>query len=196
MTGFLARRAKLLAVVLLMAASGLVLLGTTQTWLNVSIAEAQGVFPVSGSDAPPMAQPLALAVLALSLVLTLVGRVLRYVLGALATAAGVGLVAAILPIVTGPPVYAYAVSVTEHTGLAGDEAIADIVSSIDQTAWPLVCLVASVVVVLAGAFVLATAHLWRAGGRRFDTTPHAPAAGPIDPIDSWDDLSHGEDPTR
>lgn len=196
MSGFPARRAKSVAVVVLMAASGLVLLGTTQTWLNVTIADAHEAFPVSGSEAPPLAQPLALAVLALALVLTLVGRALRYVLGAIATAAGVGLVAAIVPVVTGPPAAAYAVAVTEHTGLSGDDAIAEIVTSVEQTAWPIVCLVASVVVVLAGAFVLATAHLWRAGGRRFDTTAHAPSSGPVDPIDSWDELSHGEDPTR
>jgi len=192
----LARRAKPVAVVVLLAAGALVLLGTTQTWLSLAVAQTHGELEVAGSEAALLAQPLAIAVLALSLVLTLVGRVLRYVLGAVATAAGVGIFAAVLPVVTGPPVSSYAATVTESTGLAGEEAISALVSAVTATGWPLTTLIASVVIVLGGAFVLVTAHAWQRGGRRFDATHAKPSSGPVDPIDSWDELSHGEDPTR
>ena len=51
----------------------------------------------------------------------------------------------------------------------------------------------------AGTVTLVTAHRWRAGGRRYqrDATPAGAATGsrPHDAIDSWDDLTHGADPT-
>ena len=122
--GFLARRARVVSVVLLLVAGGTVLLGTTQTWLTAVVA--QNDIPVTGSDALPIVQPLALAVLALALVLTLVARVLRYALGALATAAGIAMIVAIVPVLVERPVSAVATTVTEHTGLAGDEAVADL----------------------------------------------------------------------
>ncbi|MGO1629125.1 MAG: Trp biosynthesis-associated membrane protein [Microbacterium sp.] len=192
--GFLARRARVVSVVLLLVAGGTVLLGTTQTWLTAVVA--QNDIPVTGSDALPIVQPLALAVLALALVLTLVARVLRYALGALATAAGIAMIVAIVPVLIERPVSAVATTVTEHTGLAGVEAVADLVTAITLSPWPAVSLAGSVVAALAGLLTLATAHGWRKGGRRFDTAPAAPSSGPVDPIDSWDELSHGEDPTR
>ncbi|WP_119697879.1 Trp biosynthesis-associated membrane protein [Microbacterium halotolerans] len=192
--GFIARRARFISVVLLLVAGGTVLLGTTQTWLTAVVAQTD--IPVTGSDALPIVQPLALAVLALALVLTLVARVLRYALGVLATAAGVAMTVAIMPVLVERPVTAVATTVTEHTGLAGVEAVADLVTGIALSPWPAVSLVGAVVAVLAGLLTLATAHGWRRGGRRFDTSPAAPSSGPVDPIDSWDELSHGEDPTR
>ena len=68
-------------------------------------------------------------------------------------------------------------------------------------------LVGWVVLLAAGAFVLATARTWKGAGRRYrtDAAPrsggalgdrHPTASAPLDAIDSWDGLSRGEDPTR
>ena len=73
-------------------------------------------------------------------------------------------------------------------------------ASISSTPWPTVTFVLWIALLAAGVFTLTTAHRWKGTGRRYrtDDAPHpARAAGsrPHDAIDSWDDLSRGEDPT-
>lgn len=192
---FAERRGRVASVLLLLAAGGLVLLGSTQTWLTASL-ESGVDLPVSGSEALPVMQPLALASLAMGLGLTLLGRWLRYVVGALAVAAGAGLVIMIAPVAFEHPVSAVETTVTDHSGLMGIDAVSELVTSIQATAWPLASLVAAAFILVAGALVLVTASHWRRGGRRYETRQAHQTSGPVDPVDSWDDLSHGEDPTR
>jgi Tryptophan-associated transmembrane protein (Trp_oprn_chp) len=99
------------------------------------------------------------------------------------------------------PTSAVAATVTEATGITGD-AVASLVVKIDTTLWPFVTLVASVILLAVGAFTLATAHRWKGSERRYRTDAATPTAisssttsRPHDAIDSWDDLSRGEDPT-
>ncbi|GAA3645617.1 Trp biosynthesis-associated membrane protein [Microbacterium marinilacus] len=192
-----AARMRPLAVVTILAAGAVALIGSTQTWAVARLAD--GDLDVSGATAIPVLQPLTLTALALGLVLTLVGRVLRYVLGGLAVvvAAVLGWLSA--PMVVDPPVASVAAAVAERTGLAGVEAAEAVVSGISPTPWPLVTLAAAAVLAVAGLVVLATAHTWARGGRRFatgTTTAAQEQAGPLDAVDSWDDLSRGDDPTR
>lgn len=190
-------RARPLTVVAILAAGAIGLIGSTQTWVVATLAD--GALPVSGAVAVPVLQPLMLTALALGLVLTLVGRVLRYVLGALAVVVAGSVVALSAPMLGTPPLSAVAPAVTERTGLAGAEAVAGVVQELAATPWPLVTLVAAVVLGLAGLAVLATAHLWIRGGRRYDAASEAaPRAEDttLDAVDSWDDLSRGDDPTR
>ncbi|WP_309068929.1 Trp biosynthesis-associated membrane protein [Microbacterium sp.] len=190
-------RAKSLTVVAILAAGAVALIGSTQTWAVARLAE--GALPVPGATAVPVLQPLALTTLALGLVLTLVGRALRYVLGGLAVVVATGLAFLSARMVVAPPLTAVAPAVTERTGLAGAEAIAGVVRDVTATPWPLVTLIAAILIGLAGIAVLATAHLWARGGRRFGAATDSTArddAAPLDAIDSWDDLSRGDDPTR
>lgn len=189
-------RARSLTVVAILAAGAVALIGSTQTWAVAALPDDS--LPVPGSTAVPVLQPLTLTVLALGLVLTLVGRVLRYVLAVLGIAAAAAIGALAAPLLGTPPVSAVAPAVTERTGLAGTEAVADVVGGISVTPWPLVTLVCAVVVGIAGLIVLATAHRWTRGGRRYTASGSAsrPATGPLDAVDSWDDLSRGDDPTR
>lgn len=190
-------RARSLTVVAILAAGAVALIGSTQTWAVADLAD--GALPVSGAIAVPVLQPLALTALALGLVLTLVGRALRYVLGALAVVVAAGLALLSAPMVLAPPLSAVAPAVTERTGLAGTEAIAGVVQDVAATPWPLVTLVAATLIGLAGVAVLATGHLWAKGGRRYDAVSETGArddAAPLDAVDSWDGLSRGDDPTR
>ncbi|WP_203138577.1 Trp biosynthesis-associated membrane protein [Microbacterium sp. JZ31] len=190
-------RAKSLTVVTILAAGAVALIGSTQTWAVARLADAE--LAVSGATAVPVLQPLTLTVLALGLVLTLVGRALRYVLGALAVVVAAGLVVLSAPMLGAPPLSAVAPVVTEHTGLAGAEAIAGVVQDVTATAWPLVTLIAAILIGLAGLAALTTGHLWVRGGRRYDAAADGTArddAAPLDAIDSWDELSRGDDPTR
>ena len=206
------RRARLLAVVAILAAGALGVLSSTQTWLQVVLRDAPGqTLEVPGAAAVPVLAPLSLAVLALGGALSIVGLALRYVFGALTVA-----IAALLAWLTGQvaflhPTTAVAAVVTDATGITGEAAVADLVARIDTTAWPFVTLFGWLLLLVAGVVTLTTAHTWRGSGRRYRTdaaTPTSPAAAGSRPhdaidaqagdsraIDTWDDLSRGEDPT-
>ncbi|WP_137843618.1 Trp biosynthesis-associated membrane protein [Microbacterium sp. 2FI] len=205
------RRARLIAVVATLAAGALGVISSTQTWLTVILADgAATVIAVPGASAVAVLAPLSLAVLALGGALSIVGRVLRYVFGGLSV-----LIAGILawltaPVVIEAPTSAYAAAVTESTGIAGESAVTLLVAGVTTTPWPAITLVAWGVLFAAGVLTLITARRWRGSDRRYRTTAtvDAGAAGagaaeggrPHDAakdraIDSWDDLSRGEDPT-
>ncbi len=190
-------RAKLLSVLAALVGGGAALLASTQTWIVAILAEVHGALEVTGTVAAPLTTPLSFAALALGLALTVVGPIMRYVFGALAVAIGVGIAAASWGSALDPPVSAVAVAVEETTGLAGNDAVRELVTSLTATAWPFVSLVSGVVIAFAGVLVLLTARSWPRAGRRYDApTTAAPASRPHDAIDSWDDLSRGDDPTR
>lgn len=194
------RRARLLAVVALVACGAVTVISSTQTWLTAVLDDGAGhALDVPGASAIPVLAPLGLAVLALGGALSIVGPALRYAFGALTVLIAAVLGWLIAQVVFTLPVGAVASTVTEATGITGEAAVADLVSSITPTAWPVVTLVATLALLAAGIFTLATAHRWRGSGRRYRTedAAHTAAAGsrPHDAIDSWDDLSRGEDPT-
>lgn len=205
MASTLLTRARMIAVTVILAAAAVTLISSTQTWLDVTLREgSHPVLAVDGATALPLLAPLSLAALALALALTIVGRVLRWLFGALAVAIGVILGIGAAEIAATPPVRAFAAAVTEVTGLSGAEAVTGLVSAVATTPWPAVTVATAALIALGGVLTLATAHTWGRAGRRFrtgtaaasDARPGGPAGSrPHDAIDSWDDLSRGDDPT-
>lgn len=205
------RRARFLTVLLLLAAGALLLIASTQTWFVVVLRESPDTpLDVSGSAAMPVLAPLALAALALAAATSIAGRFMSYASAVLAILLGVALTLLLWAPSTGDTAAAIAPSVTEATGIAGADAVAALVRRVETTPWPIIALVLSVLVVVIGLFAAVTAHTWGRTGRRYRTDSNpapaasgsasAPAAAeptePLDAIDSWDDLSHGSDPTR
>lgn len=193
-----ARRGRVIAVIGLLLAGSIGIISSTQTWLTVVRADAGEPILVPGADAMALLAPLSLAVLAVGAALTLAGLVLRYVFAGLALVAGGLLAWWTAEILFTAPIDAVAPTVTETTGLAGTSTVADMIASIEPTAWPALALVGWILQILAAGFALATAHRWKSGGRRFrtDTAEHGAQEGTVDAIDSWDDLSRGTDPTQ
>lgn len=194
----LARRGRSIAVTGFLLAGAIGIISSTQTWLTVERADAGEAILVPGASALPLLAPLSLAVLALGLALSISGRVVRLVFGVLAAATALFLGWTTLQLLTSEPLGAVAPTVTETTGLAGSAAIADVVAGIEVSAWPYATLVGWIVLLLAAGVVLFTWRGWKSGGRRYrtDAAHEAHSAGPVDAIDSWDDLSRGTDPTR
>lgn len=194
------RRARLLVVCGTVLAGAITVIGSTQTWLEVVMADgANDVLDVPGASALPVLAPLGLAVLALGAALSIVGPVLRYAFAALGVALATILGVLSAQVLWMTPVSAVASTVTAATGIAGSSAVAALVTSVTPTAWPLVTLVAQVVLGASSVLALLTARRWGGGGRRFtrsDAASGGPASRPHDAIDSWDDLSRGDDPTR
>jgi len=191
----LARRGRSLSILLLVIAGGVGIVSSTQTWLVVARADGGEDVVVPGATALPVLAPLSLTALALGAAVALVGPVLRLVFGALALILGVVLLALTSIVLAQHPLSAVAPSLTAVTGLAGEKALAPVIGGISATAWPWTALAGWVLLVLAGLLVLVTGRRWRRGGRRFQTAP-APENGPVDAVESWDELSQGTDPTR
>ncbi len=194
-------RARLVSVLSILLAGALGILSSTQTWVHVSlVGVASSDLEVAGADAVSVLAPLSLAVLALGLALSIVGVWLRYVFAVLSLAAGVVLVWLTVTVLTGPPLSAIAPDVTDATGITGDSAVTALVASSTVTAWPWLAVVGFVVLLAGGGFALVTANRWRRGGRRYEAASVRAAraldGGPLDAVDSWDDLSRGSDPTR
>ncbi len=200
--GHVIRRARVLSVLTALGVGAISLISSTQTWLVAVLDDGgQHELAVTGAAAVPVLAPLSLAVLALGGALSIVGPILRYVFGALtmAIAAVLGLLSA--QVAFWSPVSATASTVTTATGITGEEAVAALVASVTATPWPAITLIASVVLLVTGVFILFTARGWGRSGRRYeaDSVPSggvaAPESRPFDAIDSWDDLSRGTDPT-
>jgi len=195
------RRARLLAVLAILIPGAMILIGATQTWGEVTLlGDAGSDLTVAGADAIAVLAPLSLAVLALGLALSIVGVVLRYVFGALSLVGGITLATLAAQTLAGPPLATYAPAVTDATGITGDAAVGDLVASTALTVWPAVTLLAAVILAAAGVLVLVTARRWARGGRKYEAAAAARASRvdpgrPLDAIDSWDDLSRGDDPT-
>jgi len=192
------RRGRSTAVVAFLLAGAVGIISSTQTWLSVIRADAGEPILVPGADALALLAPMSLAVLALGAALALVGRVLRYIFATLALLGGALLTWWTAEIAFTAPVSAVAATVTETTGLAGGTAVTDLVASITPTVWPVLALIGWVLLIAASVFTLLTANRWKSAGKRFrtDTAAHEESEGPVDAIDSWDDLSRGTDPTR
>ncbi|GAA3771628.1 hypothetical protein GCM10022240_24640 [Microbacterium kribbense] len=190
-------RARLLAVVLVVACGGLGVISSTQTWLSVVLSGAASHdLTVSGAAAVPVLAPLSLAVLALGGALSIVGTVLRYAFGVLTILIAVAQGYLAAHVAFTHPVSAVARTVTDATGIAGDS-VSGLISSITANAWPVLTLAVWVLLLAVGVFILATAHRWNDSGRRYRAAPFGRhgAAGRLDAVDSWDELSRGEDPT-
>jgi uncharacterized membrane protein (TIGR02234 family) len=194
------QRARTLSVLVLLIVGAVGVISSTQTWVQVLLADAAASeVSVPGATAVPVLAPLSLATLALGAALSIVGRALRIVFGAITVLIAVALVSLSVPVVVGPPVSAIGPSVTEITGIAGDGAVADLVSQTTVTPWPLVTAVLAVLLAVVGVFVVVTGARWRSGGRKYEAArrraERRASEGPLDAIDSWDDLSRGDDPT-
>lgn len=192
------RRGRSFTVIGLLLAGGIGIISSTQTWLTVIRSDAGEPIEVPGADAVALLAPLSLAVLAAGAALALVGTVLRYIFAVLSLSAGALLAFWTAQILIDTPLSAVAPTITATTGLAGERTLGDIALAIEPTAWPTIALVGWAILIITALFALITAHRWRHGGRRFrtDAAPHTDTVGTVDPIDSWDDLSRGTDPTR
>ncbi len=190
-----ARRIRMLALLLPVVSAAAAFLAWSQPWVSATLDDGRVV--VAGGDiAAPALPPFALAALALVGALALAGPVFRVILGLLQALLGAGIVASALLVVS-DPVAASAPSVTEVTGVAGTDAVRELVAAASTTSWPVVAIVAGAAAVVIGIGIALTASQWPARTRRYDAVRFAPADGRdrLDRLDAWDALSDGDDPT-
>ena len=210
------RRLKLVLILTILAASSLALLAWTQVWVHAEVGLPDAgtqVLEIDGAVAAPALTALALSGFALAGALTIAGRFIRIVLGALEALLGLSVFLAAF-LAADDPSQASAAAVTAATGIAGHESIALSVLNTVVTPWPFVSMGAAVIMAAAGVAVILTSARWPGTTRkyqavRFETVaapdgsaPASPVSGnaatesaPSDSVGDWDDLSRGEDPT-
>lgn len=181
-------------LVLLMIAAALAVFGTTtQTWIHVAIAPGEVAttdLDIPGNKAAVAVSALALVALAGALATTIAGRVARVIAAAVVFLAAVGVVAVALGIYADPVTAAMA-EVGAATGIEGQA------SAATATVFPLLAAAAAAVLALGALLVIWLGRSWIVR-TKYDAAKDPSAAksnAPVDEIDSWDQLSRGEDPT-
>lgn len=166
---------------------------TTQTWIHVAIDQgevAQTDLNIAGSKAAVAVSALALVALAGALATSIAGRVARIITSVIVFASAAGIIAVVLGILADPG-HAAMAEVGAATGIetAGSNAT--------STVFPVLAVAAAVVLAVAALLTLWFGRGWNVR-TKYDSAQNGAAAehsGPVDDIDSWDQLSRGEDPT-
>lgn len=187
------RRLKLASILSGALLSALTLLSWTQVWFVVGLRTGQEL-SIAGDVAAPALTALALSGLALVGALAIAGVVFRVVLGVLQAAIG-ALVVTSAAVAIADPVTASARSITAATGVSGGRSIAELVSAITSSPWPLFALLFGILLTLLGLSIVGTARLWPASSRRYQAVRFDEAEAERSTIGDWDALSDGRDPT-
>ncbi|GAA1339386.1 Trp biosynthesis-associated membrane protein [Arthrobacter roseus] len=197
------RTRKRITVVLIAVLLSLVAFGaTTQTWLSIQLPQTAIKTPkidVAGSEAATAVTAFALVGLAASLAVSIAGPVLRWIIIGVLFVAGIGIAWSSAAIVQDP---ASAASVAVGTAIGITDTSA---ASIAVTVFPLVSASAGLLMAITAVWAAIVGRSWGTS-RRYSSTArgglndHGPdeklEGAPRDDIDSWDQLSHGDDPTR
>jgi uncharacterized membrane protein (TIGR02234 family) len=190
-TGGRLKAYSLLGIVILAA---LVFTAWSQPWFTLTVQ--QKPFEVAGSVAGAALAPIALASLALVAALAIAGRFFRVMLGVLLAMLGVCVVV-VSAFAIAHPVVAATAAITKSTGVAGAASVDKLVTATSMTGWPIVAIVLGVLISLLGLGVAPTARSWPESGRKYTRSRLVSADGErLDPVQEWDALSEGDDPTR
>ncbi|KAB1644090.1 Trp biosynthesis-associated membrane protein [Gulosibacter chungangensis] len=197
------KRLKQLAILAILLAAGLAMLTLTQPWaaLGLHTQEFERDFTHSGGDAGTAIMGFGIAALAAAGALAIAGRFFRYVIGTLTFVLGVGITVA-ASIGIGDPAAGFGAEVRQFSGITDDAGVREIIAqgAISTSAWPLVALIAGILLSLAAVWTIITAHRWPQGSRkfnrtRFESVSEHPEIEENDRISQWDALSAGDDPT-
>ena len=190
MTGGRLKAYSLLGIVVL---AGLVFTAWSQTWFTLTVQDKP--FVIAGSIAGSALAPIALASLALVAALAIAGPFFRVVLGVLLALLGVCVVV-VSAFAIAHPVVAATSAITKATGVAGAASVAKLVSATSMTAWPVVAIVFGVLITVLGVVIVPTARRWPNSGRKYTRSRLVTTDDQeLDPVQEWDALSEGDDPT-
>ncbi len=183
-------------VLALLVGGGAAVAAGSRTWVEASSAADGPLGPlgaqVTGAQAAPLVTAAALVALAAGGALALSGRVTRLVALVLGALAGIGVLVPTVAVLTSPAGAALR-GLAEGSGVFGGIDPQGVRAT--TTAWPVVALVAGVVVVVAATAGLTQARRWDAV-TRFESPGSAPVRAGTSPGDDWDALTRDEDPTR
>ncbi len=184
-------RDRAIAVLVVVVLGGGVILVSTRDWATIALA-GERALTVTGQQASPGVAPVGVVLLALAAALAIGGSVAARVLGALLVVLAAALAALTAPMLA-DPVGASRGAITQASGVAGS-GVRDLAGAAAVTPWPGVGLGLAVLIAVAGVLVIARASRWRRTSRRY-SSPTGRVVDPTDPVDAWDALTGGADPT-
>ncbi|MBT0768894.1 Trp biosynthesis-associated membrane protein [Kineosporia sp. J2-2] len=187
--------------------AGVILLGVSRSWGTVQVDSLTsfGAIAIKGSQAAPAGAAVALAVGAAALVLTIAGRVVRFLIPFGFLVAGVALAVSGVSAISAPDDAAS--DALRDTLSLGGSFLDSFDYSIHLNLWGWIYVVGAVLVALAGVLGVVGSRSWPVTGRRFErdsnktgaasSSPAAPAVtgGWVDSADVWDAQNRGEDLT-
>jgi uncharacterized membrane protein (TIGR02234 family) len=175
-------RSAMVAAIAVVAGVAIVLLASSPTWLRVTLRASRTDVTLSGGGAAGAAVPLALAAAAGLIAVALVRNWARRLLAVLIAAAGVGVLIDVIRVVADPDRIARESSKVRSAGAY---------ASVHLSAAPYLSIVGGLLMV-GGAVVAAVyAGRWPAPATRYERA----AAKASRPVDDWEALERGEDPT-
>ncbi|KQO99853.1 Trp biosynthesis-associated membrane protein [Leifsonia sp. Leaf264] len=193
------QKPKYKVILVVIVGAALALLAATQQWFTLTVTSGAGgstELAVSGAVAAPALSALAFAALALAAALAIAGPLIRIVLGVLGLLLGGSLILS-TALALGDPVAAGASVVTAATGVSGSDSVHALVGAVSSTAWPVVALVAGIVIVIGSLGVLVTTRQWPGSARKYQAVrlEGTEVSAKDRAVDEWDELSRGDDPT-
>ncbi len=194
-----ARPTRSMTVLILLLGGVVALIGATQTWVTATGFEAAHVdlVQLSGQEASPVITAMALVSIAAGAALSIARKIGRWIIGVLAILAAVTVGWTTINVIANP-LDAVALKIAETTGTTGFDELG---AQLDVSALPWLTVAGAVIVLIGGLVVLIVGPRWPVGKtKKYDVgepqqQQRADRDGRLDEIDTWDELSRGEDPT-
>lgn len=185
-----------MTVLVLLLGGTLALIGSTQTWVTTTGFEATHITNVelSGQEASPVITAMSLVTIAASAALSIAQTIGRWIIGCVAILGSLAMGLATISVIFSP-LNAAAQKISETTGTTG---MGDIYGDIEVSFLPWLTVFGAVVVLVGGIIALTYGSRWPLGkAKKYDMAQPTlvDPDGQLDEIDTWDELSRGEDPT-
>mgnify|MGYP002737665171 FL=1 len=185
-----------MTVIIILLGGVLALIGSTQTWVTATGFEATHINSVqlSGQEASPVITAMALVIVAAGAALSIARHIGRWIIGIVIVLAALTMGWVTLNVVTNP-LGAVAPKIAETTGTTGVE---QIVPNIEVSLLPWLTVIGALIGAVGGVIALIAGRRWPVGKtKKYDVgaQQRTEREGPLDEIDTWDELSRGEDPT-
>ena len=185
-----------MTVIIVLLGGVLALIGATQTWVTATGFEAAHIHSVqlSGQEASPVITAMALVTVAAGAALSIARRIGRWIIGVIVVLAAITMGWVTITVVTNP-VGAVAQKIAETTGTTGVE---QVIPNIEVSMLPWLTILGAIIGAVGGILALTVGRHWAVGKtKKYDVgaQQRTEQDGPLDEIDTWDELSRGEDPT-
>ncbi|WP_022870864.1 Trp biosynthesis-associated membrane protein [Yaniella halotolerans] len=185
-----------MTVLVLLIGGALALIGSTQTWVTAAGFEATHLtqMTLSGQEASPVITAMSLVTIAAGAALSIARNIGRWIIGCVAILGALAIGATTINVLVNP-FNAAAQKISESTGTT---ATTNAVENIEVSLLPWLTVLGAVIVLVGGIIALTQGSRWSLGKtKKYDVNQPTQANhdGPLDEIDTWDELSRGEDPT-
>lgn len=185
-----------MTVLVLLLGGALALIGSTQTWVSATGFEAAHVASVelSGQEASPVITAMSLVTIAAGAALSIARKVGRWIIGIVAVLGALAIGWTTVHVLINP-LEAAAPKIAETTGTTN---MADIAGNVEVSLLPWLTLLGAIIALFGGIIALTFGSRWPVGKtKKYDVGDQKQPGheGDLDEIDTWDELSRGEDPT-